>query len=509
MGSLITTVTRTFTIPFRPSSDTANCGPSAQTFLYNGVCVHGLPWNVTFPLGDTVAPNDVIWGIEYNTSHYGPSPYGELTTCYSNENNPPYNQCGYDSLNLGFTDANGPSVGTDPIPGTLYQNAVYSSDYCDNGTAGTFRLDSADGNGAPCYGVNTSSSAPWYIPAAQFNAVPEISVGSSNTTSIIGHSVTFTVTGPPTATHSVTVLDGSHAIGSCALSGGSCTVSTSTLLGGNHTITASYGGEGAFPAFTSAAITQSILTVSSRPNGPTAVPGNHSATISWSPPSNNGGTPITGYTVTASPGGATCSTSGATSCSISGLTDGTPYTFAVTATNLVGTSFSATTPQVIPATTGYHVYASPSVVENHKVVSITATGAQADSLLILSVAGHGTKHVFADAYGAGAVHFTISQSGKYAISATNNNAIAHGTLYVAHVTMPAQATHIHQVPITVRNAIPGSVVVVATSDDGTYSVPVPSNRQVTIDLPPPPRGTMNVTVTDAGFQVVKRPITIS
>ena len=39
---------------------------------------------------------------------------------------------------------------------------------------------------------------------------------------------------------------------------------------------------------------------------PTAVAGNAQATVSWTPPASNGGSPITSYTVTSSPGGRTC-----------------------------------------------------------------------------------------------------------------------------------------------------------------------------------------------------------
>jgi hypothetical protein len=52
---------------------------------------------------------------------------------------------------------------------------------------------------------------------------------------------------------------------------------------------------------------------------------------------SDGGSPITGYTVTASPGGATCSTAGTRSCTVTGLLNGTAYTFTVRATNSVGT----------------------------------------------------------------------------------------------------------------------------------------------------------------------------
>lgn len=67
-----------------------------------------------------------------------------------------------------------------------------------------------------------------------------------------------------------------------------------------------------------------------------------SATVTWTAPPAVTDHPVTGYTVTASPGGRTCSVASATvSCTYSGanaLDTGTSYTFSVTATNDLGTS---------------------------------------------------------------------------------------------------------------------------------------------------------------------------
>ena len=76
------------------------------------------------------------------------------------------------------------------------------------------------------------------------------------------------------------------------------------------------------------------------PGQPTAVAGDGSAAVTVVAPTS-GGTPVT-YKVTASPGTAQCTVTGASgSCTVNGLTNGTPYTFTSTATNVAGTSSSS------------------------------------------------------------------------------------------------------------------------------------------------------------------------
>jgi adhesin/invasin len=95
----------------------------------------------------------------------------------------------------------------------------------------------------------------------------------------------------------------------------------------------------------------------SPPGQPTAVEataGDTTATVSWIAPPD-GGSPVTSYTVTPSPACSTCgglTVTGnppATSTTVTGLTNGTAYTFTVTAVTAVGTgSPSAASASVVP-----------------------------------------------------------------------------------------------------------------------------------------------------------------
>lgn len=78
------------------------------------------------------------------------------------------------------------------------------------------------------------------------------------------------------------------------------------------------------------------VTVPGAPQNVTAVAGDRSAVVSFSPPANNGGSTILSYTVTSNPGVVVASGS-SSPITVTGLTNGVSYTFTVKAVNSAGT----------------------------------------------------------------------------------------------------------------------------------------------------------------------------
>ena len=89
-------------------------------------------------------------------------------------------------------------------------------------------------------------------------------------------------------------------------------------------------------------------TVPDAPTNVTATAGNGQATVSFKLPAN-GGSPITRYTATSSPGGITASGAGSP-ITVHGLANGTTYTFSVDATNVMGTGALSHSVTATPAT---------------------------------------------------------------------------------------------------------------------------------------------------------------
>ena len=88
------------------------------------------------------------------------------------------------------------------------------------------------------------------------------------------------------------------------------------------------------------------------PFGVTATSGYTTATVSWAAPAFLNTAALTGYTATAAPGGAACTTTTATTCTITGLAGGTAYNVTVVAHTTGGASGTSLPAGVMPRGVG-------------------------------------------------------------------------------------------------------------------------------------------------------------
>jgi len=99
-------------------------------------------------------------------------------------------------------------------------------------------------------------------------------------------------------------------------------------------------------------------TVPDAPTIGTATAGNATSTITYTAPGSDGGSTILYYTITSSSTGAVISatTTSSTTATLTGLTNGTTYTFSVTATNAIGTSASSSASNSVTPTAPVPTY---------------------------------------------------------------------------------------------------------------------------------------------------------
>ncbi|KSV62384.1 hypothetical protein N185_08205 [Sinorhizobium sp. GW3] len=157
-----------------------------------------------------------------------------------------------------------------------------------------------------------------------------------------------------------------------------CTISPAGLLIfvsiGTCTINADQAGDSTYlPA---SQVSRSFVVnavVPGAPSGVVATAGNASAEVSFVAPVNTGGAPITGYTVTASPGGLT-ETGPASPLTVVGLTNGASYTFTVTAANSSGPGIaSGVSNAVTPKGSQTIGFANPGPQDYATPVNLTAS----------------------------------------------------------------------------------------------------------------------------------------
>ncbi len=238
-----------------------------------------------------------------------------------------------------------------------------------------------------------------------------------------------------------------------------------------------------FWAYDSAAnLLRHFSTVPGAPSAVTAMGGNAQATVSFTAPAFNGGSPITSYTVTSSPGFiiATGSTSPIT---VTGLTNWISYTFTVAATNAVGTGpASAPSNNVIP-----RAPLTPPTATTIAGSSITSTGATLNA----SVNPNGSSTT---------VHFQWGTSTYYGHTTTPQS-IGSGTSAVgvsAALTglMPGKTYHFRIVASNIHGTTYGSDVTFTTSSassGGTPSATTTSATGITFS-----GATLNATINPNG-----------
>lgn len=220
----------------------------------------------------------------------------------------------------------------------------------DNGSPYTFKVAVVTTVGTSAQSSASPPATPAGVPSAPSNVVATTS----------GSNMTITFEAPSD--------NGGAAITSYAITsdpaGATCTVGANATTYTCTGLTAGTNYTYAVKAVNSkgqsaASLASSPVTAVAAPSAPqnvsavvTAGTTTLSATVSFDAPATNNGSEITSYTVTASPGGATCTVSAPiTFCDIPILPDRV-YTFSVKATNAVGASVASASTLEIKATNG-------------------------------------------------------------------------------------------------------------------------------------------------------------
>ena len=207
-----------------------------------------------------------------------------------------------------------------------------------------FQVDAINGSGASAWSVSSGPVVSATVPGAP-SAV--VATSYQNAQSSVSWSAPASTGGAPITLYTVSSSPGGF---TCTTTGATSCVVTGLTNGVGYTFSVTATNSVGASVASSPSNVAIPATVPDAPTGVVAVGGNTNATISWSAPANDGGAPITLYTVSSSVGGLSCTTSSSTSCVVNGLSNGTTYTFTVVATNAAGNSLaSAPSNAIVPA----------------------------------------------------------------------------------------------------------------------------------------------------------------
>ncbi|SES50103.1 Fibronectin type III domain-containing protein, partial [Pedococcus cremeus] len=219
-------------------------------------------------------------------------------------------------------------------------------------------------------------------------------------------------------------------------------------------------------------VTPSAATAPDAPTAVTATAGNASATVSWTAPAN-GGSAITSYTVTPYIGTTaqtTTTVSGsppATTSTVGGLTNGTAYTFKVTATNVVGTGPQSAASNTVTPSSGATAPGAPTNVtaaggDGSATVSWTAPSDGGSAITSYTVTPYAGSTALASTPVTGnppattAVVSGLTNGTSYTFKVSATNAVGTGAQSAASNAVTPSATGCSGCTIWSASATPGT-----------------------------------------------------
>ncbi|MEY9863623.1 RHS repeat-associated protein [Catenulispora sp. GAS73] len=202
--------------------------------------------------------------------------------------------------------------------------------------------------------------------------------------------------GSPVTGYTVTTYDRNNAVVGTPISATAATT-TATVTGLTNAASYYFGVTAANSAGTGPQLYSTPVTPAGPPAAPTDVtphPSNRSVYVSWTPPANDGGSPVTSYVVTAVGTSSTLTkTVSSPNALFSGLENGTAYTFSATAANAVAGSGQSSAPSSAVAPTGQSTRPSGTLVRYPQPQSPTPDTRYVEARQLPVMSGNG-RYIF-------------------------------------------------------------------------------------------------------------------